>query len=127
MLGVGCSAHRRAVPGEAPLRVGTSGDYPPFSERAADGSITGFDIEVAREYAAARGRRLELVPFRWPELAARLAAGDFDVAMSGITVRPDRLLVGTMTAAVARRRRRPGAPRRRAARELPIVPPSGSR
>jgi cyclohexadienyl dehydratase len=42
------------------------------------------------------------VPFRWPELGARLAAGDFDVAMSGVTVRADRLLVGTMTAAVAR-------------------------
>ena len=47
-------------------------------------------------------RRLELVPFRWPELASRLAAGDFDVAMSGVTVRADRLLTGTMTAAVAR-------------------------
>ncbi len=85
-----------------PLRVGTSGDYPPFSVRDPDGGGRGFDVEVARAYAAARGRRLELVPFRWPELAARLAAGDFDVAMSGVTVRGDRLVVGTMTAAVAR-------------------------
>jgi len=84
------------------LRVGTSGDYPPFSLRATDGRYNGFDIAVARAYAAARGRRLELVAFRWPELAARLAAGDFDVAMSGVTVRADRLLTGTMTAAVAR-------------------------
>jgi cyclohexadienyl dehydratase len=97
-----CSARRHATVAEAPLRVGTSGDYPPFSERAADGSWTGFDLEVAREYAAARGRRLEVVPLRWADLAARVAAGDVDVAMSGITVRADRLLVGTMTAAVAR-------------------------
>ncbi|MCC6763797.1 MAG: transporter substrate-binding domain-containing protein [Deltaproteobacteria bacterium] len=100
----GCAA-RRPVPGAAaaaPLRVGTSGDYPPFSLRGADGAWDGFDVAVARAYADARGRRLELVPFRWPELAARLAAGEFDVAMSGITVRADRLLVGTMTVATAR-------------------------
>ena len=101
-----CGAVRPAPPPLAPpepvLRVGTSGDYPPFSVRAADGTYSGFDVEVARAYAAARGRTLELVPFRWPELATRLAAGEFDVAMGGVTVRGDRLVIGTMTAAVAR-------------------------
>ncbi len=91
-----------ATPGGAPLRVGTSGDYAPFSSRTADGGWTGFDIEVARGYAADRGRRLVLVPFRWPELATRFGAGDFDLVMSGVTVTPERLVAGTMTAAVAR-------------------------
>jgi ABC-type amino acid transport substrate-binding protein len=86
----------------APLLVGTSGDYAPFSVRGEDGSLTGFDIEVARVYAADRGRLVEFVLFRWPELQARLQAGDFDVAMSGITVRGDRLAVAPLTAAVAR-------------------------
>jgi cyclohexadienyl dehydratase len=102
----GCGPARPPTPPGPPpervLRVGTSGDYPPFSVRAADGTYGGFDVEVARAYAAARGRTLELVPFRWPELASRLAAGEFDVAMGGVTVRGDRLVVGTMTAAVAR-------------------------
>jgi cyclohexadienyl dehydratase len=101
----GCAASRAHAPGvptPAPLRVGTSSDYAPFSYAAADGALAGFDIEVARAYAADRGRTLELVRFRWPELAARLAAGDFDVAMSGVTVRADRLVTGTMTATVAR-------------------------
>ncbi len=103
LLAGGCHPHRApSATDGAPLRVGTSGDYPPFSLRAADGGWSGFDVEVARAYADARGRRLELVPFRWPELAPRLAADDFDVAMSGVTVRADRLLTGTMTAAVAR-------------------------
>ncbi|HEY8516745.1 MAG TPA: transporter substrate-binding domain-containing protein [Candidatus Binatia bacterium] len=86
----------------SPLRVGTSGDYPPFSVRASDGSLDGFDVAVARAYAADRGRPLELVPFAWPELERRLLAGDFDVAMGGITVRGDRLARAPMTAAVAR-------------------------
>ncbi len=100
------------------LRVGTSGDYPPFSSVGPAGDREGFDIAVAEAYARESGRRIVFVPFRWPELAARLAAGDFDVAMSGITVRPDRLLVGTMTAAVARAEAvlvvRPGAGNTRA-------------
>ncbi|MGH7860287.1 MAG: transporter substrate-binding domain-containing protein, partial [Candidatus Binatia bacterium] len=78
------------------LRVGTSGDYPPFS---AGGK--GFDVEVAELLAADLGLRLEWVTFRWPELDERLAAGDFDVAMSGVTWRADRALVGWMTRAVA--------------------------
>lgn len=85
-----------------PLRVGTSGDYPPFSLLGADGVWTGFDAEVARAYARDRGRALEIVPFRWPDLEAAMARGAFDVAMSGVTVRADRLVAGRFTAAVAR-------------------------
>ena len=98
----GCAARRSIAPSDAPpLRVGTSGDYPPFSVRTATDDWRGFDVEVAHAYAAARGRAVVFVPFRWPELTAQLAAGAFDVAMSGVTVRADRLLVGTMTASVA--------------------------
>ena len=86
----------------APSALGTSGDYAPFSSRNADGTFAGFDVEVARAYAADRGREVVFVPFRWPELATRLAAGDFDVVMSGVTVRPDRLVGGIFTAPVAR-------------------------
>src|SRR5882724_6528427 len=94
---VGCAAphpRRPTASGLPPLRVGTSGDYAPFSVRAADGTLSGFDIEVARAYAAERGREIVFVPFRWPELGARFVAGDFDIVMSGVTVRPDRLVAG---------------------------------
>ena len=87
---------RSHPPGPPPLRVGTSGDYPPFSlERREE--FTGFDVEVARRFAHDTDRPLELVRFRWPELAADLAAGRFDVAMGGITLRPERAVIGTFT------------------------------
>jgi len=89
-------------PSVAPLRVGTSGDYPPFSVRDASGTWTGFDVAVARAYASDSGRELELVPFTWPELHRRFLARDFDVVMSGVTVRGDRLVMAPMTAATAR-------------------------
>lgn len=91
-----------AACGRPPLRVASSGDYPPFSLRAADGTWSGFDVEVARAYAKDSGRTLELVPFRWPDLTTTIASGAVDVAMSGVTVRPERLLTGVLTGPVAR-------------------------
>lgn len=82
--------------------MGSTGDYPPFSQRAADGAWSGFDIDVARAWARDRGQRVEIVATRWPDLEGALMRGDFDVAMSGVTVRADRLLAGRFTAAVAR-------------------------
>jgi cyclohexadienyl dehydratase len=82
------------------LRVGTSGDYAPFSQEvpgpgeAAGFRQRGFDPDLARAYAKDRNLSLRFVPFRWPELVADLEAGRFDVAMSGITVRPERSLAG---------------------------------
>ncbi len=89
--------------GEAParlvLRVGTSGDYAPFSSGDGD-SRSGFDIALARAYAQERGFTLEFVRFRWPDLVHDLAAGRFDVAMSGVTIRPGRSLAGRFSVPV---------------------------
>jgi cyclohexadienyl dehydratase len=96
-----------AQPDERLLRVGTSGDYPPFSQRVGEetpgeaGRFEGLDLDVARAYAKDRGLTLRFVPFRWPELLDDLAAGRFDVAMSGITVRPERSLAGRFSVPVA--------------------------
>ncbi|MBM4247344.1 MAG: transporter substrate-binding domain-containing protein, partial [Deltaproteobacteria bacterium] len=98
------AAHRTVAPPSVapPLRVGTSGDYPPFSVRAPDGTFDGFDVAAARAYARDRGRSVELVPFTWPELERRLVARELDVVMSGVTVRGDRLAIAPMSATVAR-------------------------
>ncbi len=98
MLLPGLAGGLHAEPSEPPaLRVGTSGDYAPFSVRETSGEHAGLDVAVARAFAKAQGRRLELVPFRWPDLLTDLAAGRFDVAMSGVTVRPERSLAGTFS------------------------------
>jgi cyclohexadienyl dehydratase len=83
------------------LRVGTSGDYPPFSTWR-EGQVSGFDAALLEAYASERGYRLEWVRFRWPELVADLVAQRFEVAASGITVRPERSLTGRYTVPVAR-------------------------
>src|SRR5206468_1012032 len=97
LLAAACLHPRPDAP---PLRVGTSGDYPPVS-LARDGTTEGLDIEVARRFARDSGRRLELVRFRWPELTRDLAAGRFDLAMGGVTLRPERAVAGVFTRPVA--------------------------
>src|SRR5437870_4347113 len=93
LLAAACLHPRPEAP---PLRVGTSGDYPPFS-LAHDGRLEGLDVEIARRFAHDGGRRLELVPFRWPELTRDLAEGRFDLAMGGVTLRPERAVAGVFT------------------------------
>ena len=83
------------------LRVGTSGDYAPFSTtQEGTTSYRGFDIAVAEAFAHDRGYTIEWVGFRWPTLNADLAAGRFDVAMGGITMRPERSVLGRFSVPV---------------------------
>lgn len=86
----------RAEVAPSVLRVGISDDYAPFAR-----SGRGFDVEVARALARDLGMKIEWVRFTWPELSAAVAANRFDVAMSGVTWRPDRGVVGWTTTAVA--------------------------
>jgi cyclohexadienyl dehydratase len=81
------------------LRVGTSGDYAPFSIAVGEEPVEyrGFDIDVANAYAADRGLQVEFVRFRWRDLIAGLESQRYDVAMSGITVRPERSAVATFS------------------------------
>lgn len=76
------------------LRVGTTGDYKPFSYKGADGALVGADIEMAKELAAALGVKPDFVPTTWKTLIEDLKAGKFDIALGGITVNPDRAAVG---------------------------------
>jgi cyclohexadienyl dehydratase len=99
------AARAETTPLPTSLRVGVSGDYAPFSvlpdaspERGAL-APAGFDAELARLFARDAGFEIEWVRFRWPELAADLAADRFDVAMSGVTWTVERATQGWLTRA----------------------------
>ena len=73
------------------LRVGTSGDYAPFSIQAGpedeNWKPEGFDIDVARAYARDRGLQIEWVRFRWPDLMSDLEAERFGFTAADVTRR----------------------------------------
>jgi len=81
------------------LRVGTTGDYPPFSHRPDGPTATyaGIDIDLARDLATSLGVTLELVATSWPTLLEDLAAGHWDIAMSGVSRTLQRLRTGTLS------------------------------
>lgn len=73
------------------LKVGTTGDFVPFSYRPAGAAeYHGVDVELAKDLAAALDVRVELVPTTWLTLMDDLAASKFDIAMSGISITPSR-------------------------------------
>jgi len=81
--------------GSPVLRVGTSGDYPPFSDwPKGQAEPRGFSIDVARAFARSQRAVIEWVRFEWPGLERDLVAGRFDLVLSGVTVRPDRSITG---------------------------------
>jgi len=97
LLSVGClSGPIGSEASRALLRVGTSGDYRPFSHAGAapEDGVRGFSIDLGKAYAEATGREIVWVPFGWPSLAEDLAAGRFDFALSGVTIRADRSIAG---------------------------------
>ncbi len=77
------------------LRVGTTGDYAPFSFQGEnDIDLVGIDIDLANNLAATMGVEIRFVHTSWPGLLADLQAGLYDMAMSGVSRNPDRRRVG---------------------------------
>ena len=87
-----------AIRASGVLRVGTTGDYKPFTFRQPDGSYTGADIVMARHLAGALNVRLEIVPTVWASLLPDFTEHRFDVAMGGISVNAARAAVGAFSA-----------------------------
>lgn len=73
------------------LRVGSTGDYKPFSHRdPASGQYQGIDIDMAGQLAKALGVKLEIVATTWPALMKDFGEDKFDIAMSGVSVNLER-------------------------------------
>jgi cyclohexadienyl dehydratase len=71
------------------LRVGVTGDYPPFSVESG-GALSGADIDLARRLADHFHAQAVFIRTSWPSLLHDLHENDFDIAMGGISVTPER-------------------------------------
>ena len=73
------------------LRVGSTGDYKPFTYRVAGGErFIGLDIALAEDMARSLGVKLQVVPTTWGALMGDLADDRFDMAVGGISVSLER-------------------------------------
>lgn len=73
------------------LRVGYNTQVAPFCFLNNDEHIVGYDIAFAYELAYDLGCSLELVPLNYSDLSEQLLRGEYDIAMSAISMNESRL------------------------------------
>jgi cyclohexadienyl dehydratase len=78
------------------LRVGVAGDYAPFAVDH-DGVVSGADVELAKLLAARLKVEPVFVRTSWGSLLGDLRAGDFDIAMGGVSITPERQAAGSFS------------------------------
>ncbi|MGW8649741.1 amino acid ABC transporter substrate-binding protein [Nocardia salmonicida] len=71
------------------LKVGTEGTYAPFSYQEG-GTLTGYDVEVARAVGEKLGKQVEFVQTPWDSIFAGLESQRFDLVANQVTVNPER-------------------------------------
>jgi len=72
------------------LRVGMSGNQPPFNMKARDGHLIGLEVDLANALAAAMKANLEIVEKPFGDLIPALEKGEVDLVLSGMTITADR-------------------------------------
>jgi polar amino acid transport system substrate-binding protein len=77
------------------IRVGLSGDQPPFNAKDRDGQLLGLEVDLANLLAGALRVEAKFVTKPFPQLLDALAAGEVDVVMSGMAITAPRSLNAT--------------------------------
>lgn len=87
-----CAGCNNAGSGKKKLKVGSDVTYPPFEYMDTDGSTPiGIDIDLAKALGEKMGYEIEIVNTSWDGIFSSLDKGDYDIAMSAITITADRL------------------------------------
>lgn len=93
--------HLRLPPAQiaaaTPIRFLTENDYPPFEITGADGSLTGFNIDLARALCAELAHQCTIQPRRWDTLLDALANRAGDAIIAGMKPTPEVLARADVT------------------------------
>ena len=83
--------HRLEAPdlsGVRVLRFATEDDYPPFDFTAPDGTLTGFNVDLARALCEALNTPCTVQQRRWDTLLDAVEQGASDAAIASIAITP---------------------------------------
>ncbi|WP_263264166.1 ABC transporter substrate-binding protein [Pseudomonas sp. RIT-PI-S] len=72
------------------LRFGVDPTYPPFEAKRADGSLTGFDIELGESLCAELQRRCVWVENAFDGMISALKGRKFDAILSSLSITEER-------------------------------------
>src|SRR5260370_34203410 len=76
---------------ETALNVGAYPPNPPFETKLSDGTFEGFEVDIVNEAAKRAGMTVNIADYGFQALFSAIASKRVDVAISTITITPDRL------------------------------------
>jgi polar amino acid transport system substrate-binding protein len=93
LLGLAAAASLLAGPvfAQETLKVGAYPTNPPFEYKNADGTFEGFEVDIVTEAAKRAGMTAEIADYGFQALFSAIQSGRIDVAISSITITPERL------------------------------------
>src|SRR4051812_6867610 len=78
------------LPAAAELGICVEGTYPPFSQTNPDGTITGFDIDIARALCDEIDETCHLVKTTWDRMIPSLQAKNCDAIVASMSDTAER-------------------------------------
>jgi len=76
----------------AGVKIGIAAEpYPPFAEKAADGTWQGWEMEIIDAVCAAMEEECEIVPVAWDGIIPALLAKKFDAIMASMSITEERM------------------------------------
>ena len=74
------------------IRIGMTANQPPFTMKAKNGELIGYEVDLAKALAKNMGVKLKIVEMPFSDLLGAIKAGKIDAVMSGMTMTPERNL-----------------------------------
>ena len=72
------------------LKVGVEGTYPPYTYHDDDGTLTGFDVDVAKAIADKLGVEADFTESDWDSLLAGIDSGRLDTVINAVSITDER-------------------------------------
>ena len=72
------------------LRIATEGAYAPWNFSGPNGTLEGFEIDLANDLCKRMNKDCEIVAQNWDGIIPSLTAGKYDAIMAGMSITPKR-------------------------------------